>query len=87
MRKILFSIQGPFKIVHIPTSQFKHIMKTHLKYPIIVTSNKNDKINAILDGHHRVKKAEILNKKTLKAYIIPEADLKALSAEDLKKLI
>lgn len=67
--------------------QYDQLMKSNLKYPIIITVDNNDKIKAILDGNHRVKKAKILKKDIIKAYKIPENDIKNLTDKELKKLM
>jgi hypothetical protein len=51
------------------------IMKTDLKYPIILLQN-NNKIEAIIDGKHRTQKAKLTGVKTLPAYILSKEDLK-----------
>ena len=52
----------------------KEVMKSNLKYPIIV-SEKDNKATNILDGNHRVEKAHILKHDKIKGYSIPEEDL------------
>jgi hypothetical protein len=67
--------------------QYDIVMKSNLRYPIVVVVNKKDKVKAILDGNHRVKKAKLLDKESVKAYKIPEEDIKNLSKEELKDLL
>jgi hypothetical protein len=50
------------------------IMKSNLKYPIIVSKSKRGKLT-ILDGNHRVEKSHKLGKDTIKARVIPEEDI------------
>jgi hypothetical protein len=65
------------------TIKGKEIVKYHIRiinfvelhYPIIVVSDLNGKIIEILDGVHRIKKAFLLKRKKIRAYIIPESDL------------
>ena len=54
-----------------------------LKYPIIVAS-KGDKITAIIDGNHRLEKANNRGNKTIKAYVLPEEDLLKDWPENIK---
>jgi hypothetical protein len=66
--------------------QLEIVMMADLKYPIIITKNDKDEFKHIIDGNHRVKKAKILKKKTIKAYVIPEKDIEGLTKEELKEL-
>ena len=50
------------------------IDSTNLKYPIIVCINDKKEYN-IMDGNHRLKKAQKLHKETIKAHIIPEQEI------------
>jgi len=64
----------------------KSIMKTNVKYPIIILVN-NEKIDSILDGNHRVQKAKILGIKSLPAYILNNNDIeKYLSTKSLETI-
>jgi hypothetical protein len=58
-----------------------------LKYPVILTVDKNDKIKSIIDGNHRVKKAHMKGIKNIKAYKIPERDIENLTEKQLKELL
>jgi sulfur carrier protein ThiS len=58
------------------------VMESDLSYPIILIGHDNDDGGrwqpykyTIVDGNHRVKKAKILDKEYIKAYIIPENDV------------
>ena len=52
----------------------KDVMKTDIRYPIIVIVN-NGKVDAILDGNHRVQKAKLLGVKSLPAHILGNEDI------------
>jgi len=51
------------------------IDNSDLKYPIIVAKDKEEKIKSILDGNHRLAKAQKLGKSKIRAIIIPEQDI------------
>lgn len=51
------------------------VMKSNLKYPILLTVDKKGKIKGVIDGNHRVLKAKILKHDFIKAYHIPEEDI------------
>lgn len=51
----------------------KDIMKSSLKYPIILT--KTEEGFHVLDGNHRLSKAKILGKNKIKGYFIPQKDI------------
>ena len=53
----------------------KQFMGTDLKYPVVLIKGDDGTLVAI-DGNHRIKKSKILNKQNLKAYVVPEKDLK-----------
>lgn len=46
-----------------------------LKYPIIVVENDEGEIFAILDGTHRLQKAERLELETIEGYVIPKGKM------------
>jgi len=50
-------------------------IKANLKYPILLTVDKNGKITGIIDGNHRVVKAKMLHHDLIEAYYIPEEDI------------
>ena len=62
----------------------KRINNADISYPIIVVSNKKQKIIAVLDGTHRIRKAIQLGLKVIKAIIIPKKDMKKFKSS--KKL-
>ena len=66
--------------------QLEIVMIANLKYPIVITKNDKGELKHIIDGNHRIKKAKILKKQTIKAYVIPEKDIESLTKEDLKEL-
>jgi hypothetical protein len=51
------------------------IMKSDLRYPIVLAISDKG-VYSIIDGNHRVTKAHNLKNKTIRAYVIPESDLK-----------
>jgi len=53
----------------------KRCMKTSLEYPIIVITDKNGKYKGLLDGNHRLVKADKLGNDTIKAYVLPYDEL------------
>ena len=46
-----------------------------LQYPIIVVANETGKIFSILDGTHRVQKADSVGLEVIKGHIIPKGDM------------
>lgn len=60
------------KVIELETKVF---MKTNLKYPIVVITDKKGKYTGILDGNHRVAKADKLGYDTIKSYVIPYDEL------------
>ena len=66
--------------------QYNILMASDLRFPIILTKNKQNKFIGIIDGNHRLRKAILIKKKFIKGYILPEEDILKLSKSDLKKL-
>ena len=59
-------------------------MGADLKYPILVVKNDDDKIFAILDGTHRLQKAYLLKKKTIKAKVFTKDELEKFRVDTLE---
>jgi len=62
----------------------KRVMGSSLKYPILVVKNDDDKIFAILDGTHRLQKAYLLKKKTIKAKVFTKDELEKFRVDTLE---
>lgn len=58
----------------------KRIDNADLSYPVILVSNNKQKIIAVLDGTHRIRKAIQLKLKTIKATIIPKKDMEQFNS-------
>lgn len=64
------------------------INNADLTYPVILVSNRKEKIIAVLDGTHRIRKAIKSGYKTIQAIIIPKRDMKRFRASrKLSKII
>lgn len=74
------------EIAQLDNFHMRLVVNSDLKYPIIVTSNIEGRLGEILDGFHRVKKAYMLRKKTIKTYIVPEIDLKQFKTQSDGKI-
>jgi hypothetical protein len=61
----------------------QRINNANLVYPIILVSNKKQKIIAVLDGTHRIRKAIKSDIKKIKAIIIPKKDMNQFRSSKL----
>jgi len=61
----------------------KRVMKANLSYPILVVKNKEGEIFALLDGTHRLQKALLQKKKTIKAKVFDIEELKKFKVDKL----
>lgn len=61
----------------------KRIDNADLSYPVILVSNKKQKIIAVLDGTHRIRKAIQLRYKTIQAIIIPKKDMEQFNSSKI----
>jgi hypothetical protein len=76
LKENLWGDFSPFDVVTHPTNKryASHIKRIHdadLSYPIFITSD-----NVIIDGAHRLSKAALTHKKTIKAYVFDKALMK-----------
>ena len=55
--------------------EMNKIDKTNLKYPVLVLVNDNDSIKYILDGHHRIQKANKNNFKSVNVKLVKFSEL------------
>ncbi len=62
------------------------VVNASLEYPIILKSDSVGNVIGILDGYHRLKKAYLLKKKTIKSYIVPLKDLNQLKLQNDEKI-
>ncbi|MBP1631600.1 MAG: hypothetical protein H6Q15_2493 [Bacteroidetes bacterium] len=62
------------------------VVNSNLRYPIILKTSFDDELIEVLDGYHRIKKAYMLKKKYIRAYVIPEIDLKQFKEQRDEKI-
>tara|TARA_Y100000590_G_C15203845_1_gene819784 strand:- start:272 stop:664 length:393 start_codon:yes stop_codon:yes gene_type:complete len=65
---------SPIEVIkdkNISINDYKRIINSDLRYPIIITKN-----NKVIDGMHRLSKAYLLNKKNIRAYILNDKIMK-----------
>lgn len=67
-----FSLNDIMKNKKMYKEDYDKIKKADLKYPILI----NESADSILDGRHRIAKAILNGKDTIKSYIVPKSLLK-----------